>query len=210
MSHLWSEYNTLHSDIEDITLLKQEALDNIQNYVKRDEIEPNEYQKLQENLLIEQKKLGNPWRISDFITLGCPLTHVSLLIAKDEDDFKRRKKQREFPICPPIIDENDNGFSYKLNYKIEENKDLEKPTFRTIKVLHHAAHFAMTKWTNIYFSNDFVGGSLKKDFGDGIFELPLKAVGWFNRHIPLASHTLYWERNQKQSFKKIQEILDIE
>jgi uncharacterized membrane protein len=209
LSHLWSEYNTLHGNNEGTELLKQDALENIQEYVMNGDIEAEEYQKLQENLLIEQKKIGNPWRISDFITLGSPLTHVSLLIAKDEVDFEKRKIQREFPICPPIVDKFNKGFSYKLNYKVKKS-ELDNSTIRTLKVLHHAAHFGMTKWTNIYFTNDFVGGSLKKDFGNGILELRLKAKGFFNRVLPMASHTLYWESKQTQSFKKIKEILDIE
>lgn len=207
LSYLWSECNAEIKKAVDDNLLKQEALKNINEYVSEGKIDLATFQNLQHELFPEQNKLGINWRISDFVTLGCPLTHVSLLITRNEEEFNKRKEQREFPTCPPVIDEDEEAFSYNKTFHFK-NGDTEK--IRTIRVLHHAAHFAMTKWTNMYFSNDFVGGKLRKNFGDGIEDIPLKANGWANRNLPLWSHTLYWNKAQKQSFEKLREILDMD
>ena len=60
-----------------------------------------EFQEAQQKVLAELQFFGNPWQISDFITVGCPLAHAMLLLADSRDDFNNRKRQREFPTCPP-------------------------------------------------------------------------------------------------------------
>jgi len=39
------------------------------------------------------------WMVTDFITLGCPLSKGDVLLAKDNHDFGIRKRQRELPTC---------------------------------------------------------------------------------------------------------------
>src|SRR5271156_3595494 len=47
------------------------------------------------------------WLVTDFVTLGSPLTHAHYLMCDGATegelitDFKRRVTQREFPTCPP-------------------------------------------------------------------------------------------------------------
>jgi len=47
------------------------------------------------------------WMVTDFITLGCPLSKGDVLLAKDNHDFGIRKRQRELPTCPPWLEKND-------------------------------------------------------------------------------------------------------
>jgi hypothetical protein len=204
LSYLWSDYNTDIRPVPPQKGLNQDALKKINEYVLKGDVDVATFQTLQAALFAEQKKVGNPWRISDFVTLGSPLTHVSLLITRDKAEFGKRKQQREFPTCPPIIDEDEKGFFYP---KVFTNQNDGIKT--SVNVLHHAAHFGMTKWTNMYFANDYVGGELQSHFGAGVEDVPLRAKGWFNRNLPLWSHTLYWKKNQATSFEKLKQILDI-
>ena len=46
-------------------------------------------------------ELRFPWRITDLVTLGSPLTYAPFLLARDGQAFGEAKDQREFPTCPP-------------------------------------------------------------------------------------------------------------
>lgn len=47
------------------------------------------------------------WLISDFVTLGSPLTHAEFLLAKNNEDLKDRQSSRELPTAPPYREELD-------------------------------------------------------------------------------------------------------
>jgi len=140
----------------------------------------------------EQREFGSPWRITDFVTLGSPLAHAMLLLAGTAEDFEARKRQRELPTCPPQLD--DKGYAYS-------GKTVEFANGKkfTPLVLHHAAPFAVTRWTNLYFParlglfGDIVGGPLRTVFGPGILDVPVRSNGWCGLigRTPLA-HTKYW------------------
>ena len=140
----------------------------------------------------EQRYFGNAWLISDFITLGSPLAHAQLLMADNKSDFAARKRERELPTCPPQRDEK--GYSYGgTTLDVGEGKKF------TPLVLHHAAPFAVTRWTNLYFPaalglfGDIVGGPLREYFGRGIKDIPVTTSLWHGlaRHT-LVAHTSYW------------------
>jgi hypothetical protein len=66
----------------------------------------------------------------------------------------------------------------------------KKPTF---KFLHHAAPFAVTRWTNLYFevgwfgfSGDLIGGPVAPQFGPWVKDVPLSAPSC------TPAHTCYW------------------
>jgi hypothetical protein len=125
---------------------------------------------------------NKPWLVTDFVTLGAPLTYADVLMAKDEADLMKKKGQREFPTCPPIL-ECDDGvprFSYRSD---------------GAWVPHHAALFGATRWTNLYFPSkwtfwgDIIGGPVAPMFGKGIKDVPVETTqgkGFF-------SHTHYWD-----------------
>ena len=152
-----------------------------------------EFQNAQRKAWRELRLLGNPWRISDFVSLGSPLAHGMLLLATGRDDFESRKRQRELPMCPPARDEKGYAYSSPTSTDVGAGKKF------TPLVLHHAAPFAVTRWTNVYFPTrlglfgDLVGGPLQEAFGAGIRDIPVrtKALGGLAR-FTLLSHTCYW------------------
>lgn len=162
-------------------------------YTARSDGGVKEYQKIQREAWRELRLLGNAWRISDFITLGSPLSHAMLLLACGREDLESRKRQRELPTCPPQLD--DKGYAYRAPV----SSDVGNGKKFTPLVLHHAAPFAVTRWTNLYFPahlgvfGDLVGGPLHPVFGPGIRDIPVRtqALAGFARLTPLA-HTLYW------------------
>ena len=84
------------------------------------------------------------WLVTDFVTLGSPLTHAHYLMCrgKAEDqlkkDFDRRVQEREFPTCPPRKMDGDGRLTF-------DNPGSGKREF------HHGGLFALTRWTNLFF-----------------------------------------------------------
>ena len=170
------------------------------------------FQELQQKVFEELKQNGNPWRVSDFVTLGSPLSHGGFILARSQDDFIWRRRFREFPISPPKIDvkiENNNivkdyarGFIFKKKVKRDEHN------WQNIQIISHSSMFAFVKWHNIYFENDQIGGDLSEHFGEGISNIKLQAKGhWFKRNLPIHSHTDYWDSNQTESLNHIKKII---
>jgi hypothetical protein len=163
-----------------------------------------QYQKAQLAGWQEQRHFGAQWKITDFITLGSPLTHASLLMASSTTDFVNRTLERELPTCPPQRDVKGYAFSAPKPSDVGEGKKY------TPLILHHAAPFAVTRWTNLYFPaalglfGDIVGGPLRPVFGLGIKDIAVST----SRLRGLASstllaHTCYWlERDASKSDAK--------
>jgi len=160
-----------------------------------------DYQALQANLFDEYRALGFEWRVSNFITMGSSLTHASSIMARSSDDFDSKKKERVFPTCLPQLDQEDNHFAFSVPYKSVAGNALN------IQCCHHAAHFAITQWTNIFFVNDWIGGRLAGEFGPGILDIELTACDKLTARIPLASHTKYWDKTEQASITEFQSIL---
>jgi hypothetical protein len=119
----------------------------------------------------QQRELGVQWKVTDLVTLGSPLAHSSFLMASDRGDLEKRKAEREFPTCPP----QRNDIRDQLY-----GRDLLQGG-----MLHHAALFACTRWTNLYFDRDIIGGSID-DLGQWIDNRRLEPRGLF-------PHTKYWQ-----------------
>lgn len=122
----------------------------------------------------ESKVTEKAWLISDFITLGSPLTYAPFLLADTDNDFRRRLAKFEIPSCPPsreILDgENylrgDDGLFVYNKRSPKEGKTFAGP--------RHGALFAAVRWSNLYFATpgmvtgDLIGGELGSKFGYGI------------------------------------------
>lgn len=122
----------------------------------------------------------NPWLITDLITLGSPLAHGAFLLSENEEDFKERKQERELLTCPPLV-EQDKYYYWSLKSQRY--------------FLHHAAAFAPTLWTNIYYPGDFIGGPLGKAMGLGIKDVEASYEGGLQSIISQFSpvtHISYW------------------
>jgi hypothetical protein len=130
------------------------------------------------------------WLVTDFVTLGSPLTHAYYLMCDGRteeelvDDFRRRVTQREFPTCPPEKLDGDGLLAFA-------NPHTGKTEF------HHAALFGMTRWTNLFFPmnqmfwGDAIGGPLKDIFGRYISDVPVSTV---DSGAPrFFTHTSYWK-----------------
>jgi hypothetical protein len=127
------------------------------------------------------------WKISDLITVGSPLTHAPLLFAGSVQDFDEMKAQREFPTCPPQLDHKSDLCGW-----------LEGGRFH----LHHAAAFAVVRWTNLYFPTDPIGGPLQAVFGTGIEDVGLPDAP----HGSWLDHVRYWKTGTapgSAAFKKV-------
>ena len=152
------------------------------------------FQAQQNAALNELQNQGNPWSISDFITLGSPLTHAEFLLAKNMGIIREAQKRRDYPTCPPTTEyEGETGkqrFSYKLGptninqryaNRLRQPMGKKKLTATQQKALreaddaprhpHHGALFGYTRWTNVFSPAKFilwgdqVSGPLAETFG---------------------------------------------
>lgn len=159
----------------------------------------------------EQARNGFVWPVTDFVTLGSPLTHADMLLARNATDFTRRTQERELPHCPPAR-ELSGHFSFQ--HKGIDDKGREQRA----TVLHSAAMFAVTGWTNLYFPSfaiihgDFVGGRVAPLFWTGVRDVPVRTRIWQG----FLAHTHYWQRDKRDSdlsvapLPRLRDALDLE
>jgi hypothetical protein len=134
--------------------------------------------------------LGWKWRVTDFITCGSPLTHADIILTDNKDDFYQKVKLGEFATCPP---------------KSKEDKPFYEKNGKFIPT--HNSVFRYVNWNNIYFQNDYIGGSLKNLFGEGIHDKKLTPKNIFNK-IPLRSHSKYWDKNKEtDAFQYLKKLI---
>lgn len=111
---------------------------------------------------------NQPWKVSDFLTLGTPLGHARMLIADGPEHFERMRNERLLSMCPPVdydgVDHPDWGF-------LDEGAAAS----------HHAAVFSVVRWTNLtdshegksfFYRGDFISSVVGTPalFGSGIVE----------------------------------------
>jgi hypothetical protein len=145
------------------------------------------------------------WLVTDFVTLGSPLTHAYYLMCLGEteaelhEDFRRRTREREFPTCPPLSLDGDRLMTFTYPKETERH-------------FHHGGQFALTRWTNLYFPvsqvlwGDAIGGPVAAIFGDpdktkadaqlGRYVADLPVWTSRRRHHSFFAHTLYWDTKQ--------------
>jgi len=152
---------------------------------------------------VEQEANGSRWMVTDFITLGSPLAHGDLLLARNRLDFERRAREHELPNCPPVI-EGKGVFSF-------EHEGRDSRGRQEALVLNHAALFAATVWTNLYFPcrailwGDVVGGPVAPVFSGGVRDILVRTArrrGWL-------AHTLYWnwdDRDREFATSPVQQL----
>ncbi len=187
--HYWTKVNRRHDRPvtvnQDLLKAFEAAL------IKGDPLSPGQIRAFQKNVWRELRALGVPWRITDLITLGSPLTHLPFLTRIDATTFAANIAQRELPTCPPVLD--GESLSYKVNYRTDDNQ------IRTFFAPHHAACFALTRWTNVYFEHDGwfkgdpVGGPLAPLFGSGVQDIRVTTRHWGGR----LNHLDYWRNDPR-------------
>ena len=155
---------------------------------------------------VSEEEPARRWLISDFVTFGSPLTHAEFLIASSEADLEERKRAREFPSAPPYRESVDPAvFDAAIAAKIVpvgsdrgKTRLMAFPDPKSPKhwILHHAAPFAVVRWTNVYdpssavIFGDLIGGPLAPSLGRAIVDVDLSALRGRSWRF---SHTRYWD-----------------
>ena len=161
------------------------------------------YQEAQFALWRAGRADGIPWLITDFVSLGSPLTYAPMLLDEPDVAFGGRRGLhladlqglKEVPRCPPIHDELEDSRFYTRSYRVPGGE-------RRLKVGHTAAPFGPTRWTNLYLPasgllhGDLFAGAVVPGFGPGVRDVPVRVSGpglWatLRRCFPL-SHLSYW------------------
>lgn len=177
-----------------------------------DEIDAKAFRDLQYALREELRHNGSPWNVTDFVTIGSPLSHAAWLMADSDEDFEQKRTQREFPHCPPYAfgNKEKGRFSYSV-----DRYDREEPY--EVRLLDHSAVFGPVRWTNIYFHSskilhgDVISGPVSHLFGRGIIDIQAPHPARWNG---LLSHLHYWKFDPRQTadnrhIKVTQEALNL-
>jgi hypothetical protein len=160
------------------------------------------YQQDQNDCWKSQRRAGNSWLITDLITMGCPLAYFDYLIVNDLTEFQRRKNECEYPTCPPKLDED-----YGLHWPVDRPGGGGH-----INLLSYSSPFACTRWTNLFFDTDFIGGPLKNVLGAGVVDVEIP-TGIRSRWLPYPfGHTNYWEdgKSRYRAFAQITAALKLD
>lgn len=168
--------------------------------------------------LIPAGKPPDAWLVTDFVSLGSPLTHARYLMCNGDSldeltqDFERRLEEREFPSCPPskVRSDPDGWLAFK------------NPRAKAYR-LHHGGLFALTRWTNLYFPmwqlfwGDPVGGPFGIE-GEGKDAQPLFGTHVMDQEVCLSkptvkdffTHTAYWDlkRGDGRAAPQIRSLID--
>lgn len=130
-----------------------------------------DFQRAQAAARAELNATGNPWIVSDFVTLGSPLTHAEFLMVRDRAGLGEAKRQRILPSCPPTLEYDGTTKKHHFTYRgglsgLGRDADPAAP-----RMPHHAAPFAYTRWSNLYSParailwGDIISGRLADAFG---------------------------------------------
>ena len=226
LNHLWARHNKFkysRGTRQYTTPLSKHALSLLKTLQKlskkcgKQEFEQTEYRGLQSELFDELRKndKANNWLISDFITLGSPLTYADILLFDNEEHFNKRKLDREYPTSPPMP-EQDNWY-YKEG---------------TRNYLHHGAVFSAVKWTNIYMPHksfikgDLISGNVSLNFSYNNINIeslkvtapqnpnytPIKEIELDYKEVKDGfTHTEYWKSSEigDEHLKVLRKTLDL-
>jgi hypothetical protein len=133
---------------------------------------------------------GNPWLVTDFISVGTPMYFADILYTRKKTEFDQLVKSAELPLCPPR----------------DANQTVEGPDVATRHygwpnqgrtVLSHGCPFAAVRWTNLWFPpehgwfGDWFGGPLRPLFGKGILDIPVQG-NLPGRRAPGRAHSRYF------------------
>lgn len=181
----WLECNRVHARP---SLINQDLLESLSDNWGSEAIAAgsiDDFQDAQHACFTQQAGLGCPWRVSDLVTVGSPLNNLDYLALRNAS-FAEMVDGKEIPVCPPLPDSRGRKIYFHTKYDTPQGP-------RSIKVIHHAGMFALTRWDNIFFGSDFVGGPVQRLFGAGVRDTRIERKSpWF---LP-GGHTDYWHDKQ--------------
>lgn len=108
-----------------------------------EQAELDEFRSLQDDLWVELRRQGNPWLVTDLVTVGTPMYFADLLYTRNRREFAQQVKNGEVPQCPP-----------RHRAQTVEGPDLPKVRYgrpnhgRT--VLTDDEPFAVVRWGNLW------------------------------------------------------------
>ena len=189
LTALWAEYHELNAGPpppETPTPIRLDALTDVEHAADRlhgDTEALDAFQDGQFALWQDLRRQGNPWRITDFVTVGAPLALADLLVTrpglvngfKRSDEADRRTlfdalvRRGALVRCPP-----------RTETQPVEGDEVRHASYGVVgsgprEMLGSQAAFAVTRWTNLWFPvargglrGDWFGGELGPLFGLGI------------------------------------------
>jgi hypothetical protein len=156
------------------------------------------------------------WLISDLVTLGSPLTHAEFLLAKDKADLRKRQDERETPTSPPerealFVSASKKAGSVGLTCATHIVYQPDPEDSPDLWSLHHAAPFAVVRWTNVYdparlvVMGDQISGPLRGAFGPGVVDIDLSTKG----KLAGFTHTRYWDPDTGERLKAVRRAVNL-
>lgn len=147
----------------------------------------------------EHRTNTQPWLVTDFVTMGSPLTYGPFLMADNDQEFSSMVADRVLPTCPPKWEDRKKKEGHEILHRFSyalRHYSIDGSRHHPFIVPDHGAMFALTRWTNLYFpkhgliGGDPVGGPLERHFGQWIRDLPVEArkVGFMG-----FAHNYYWK-----------------
>lgn len=151
-------------------------------------IDVRHLQRLQHAAWCEYRSNGFSWLVTDFVTVGSPLANASWVLNRDRrTSFEDLVRDRALPTCPPVTEEQRTPTPGRLRHAFTYTHAYPDPTndrrTRSVRVPNHAALFALTRWTNLYFpfngisKGDPLSGPLCETFGKWVQDVPLEHPG---------------------------------
>ncbi|QZT61168.1 hypothetical protein [Mycolicibacterium austroafricanum] len=218
LTSLWAETHELHAASEETSAPFLRSLSRVEEAADRLAAQPEaagaaaDFRAIQLALWQDLRAQGNPWRVTDFVTVGTPMVFADLFVARPpvlgglsrldggrRELFDRLYRRGVVVRCPPRsealpVDAVGHG---PASYGSGERGG---PT-----VLGGQSPFAVTRWTNIWFPvsrgsirGDWFGGELRSLFGPGIREIPVSG-NRPERLRPGAAQTQYFKHPDRDA-----------
>lgn len=201
LTHAWA---AMSGDEPSATGKVLAAVQTLEDMATRDVADPVRWQAAQRQLFDLRRAAACAWRVSDFVSMGSPLAHAQVLLAADAAELTTRIAARELLGCPPVLE--------ATTVKTQPWRGFSYPAGGDARRLHHAAVFAVTRWTNLYFPNqwllwgDLVGGPVAPVFGAAVRDVPVST----SCRGGLLSHTSYWQPDlQNLHILELRRALDL-
>ena len=152
---------------------RNEAYVELLKQLNTEEVSQEQLREAKDNLRrkLNEQSDRKRWIVSDFITLGSPLAHSDFLWG-DSGEFVKRLEQRRFSAAPPLRQRSGPSATFGEQSVLADHgyDDDARPGWRYVfwrsqatprfAALHHAAVFALTNWTALFYRNDIFGGPI--------------------------------------------------
>lgn len=190
LNHAWAQVHEKHEDASRQEAALVEVERQVVNPVPGDTADT--LRAAQREYVRKLGESGNSWSVTDFVTLGSPLAHAAVLLGRDLEDLRIKQSSREFPTSPPMTETSRYHGRPRVGFSFQSTRVHPPGSY----VAHHAAVFAATRWTNLYFPSrgvifgDVVGGPLAGLFGPGVKDVEVET----GMRSGLFQHTLYWSQ----------------